>query len=227
MNIKTTLSALTLGLALLPMSASATLLIGFSDFDTTAANDTTPDGGIGGFSGIVDKNTESQALGGSNDGFYGAGSIPAATNDGLLRLTPGSLLFSVTNSTGSTYSLDTLLFDAVKSTEASRISVSYKIDGGSSTVVATSLNPVYAAPTLNLSADYSDYLFSLGILLVSGSTIEFSFDLVAGAGARLDNLALTGLSAIPETASAMALALLIGGGLMTRNRRSAAAPTLA
>ena len=81
------------------------------------------------------------------------------------------------------------------------------------------------------AADFTDFGLSLlGVTLANAETIKFTFSIDPGAGAtssetiRLDNIALT---AIPETASAMALALLIGGGLMTRNRRNAAAPTLA
>ena len=72
--------------------------------------------------------------------------------------------------------------------------------------------------------DFSDYSLSLiGAVPVlgSGSTIQFAF---IGSGA-IDNIAIT---AIPEPAGLLALACVLGSGLMLRSRpRTAAAAATA
>ena len=250
MNIKTTLSALTLGLALLPLSASATLLVGLHKFNTaTGTQNITsaladPNYALAGFSGSVVTTVASEGVGGSNDNLYGNSALAvlpgmpmvSETQDGHGKAQENkNLVFNVTNSSGSSIALASLLFDAAYRDVASTIlAVTYQIGAGPIETLTSDVGSMIQHTAWTAAADFTDFGLSLlGVTLANAETIKFTFSIDPGIGAsssetiRLDNIALTGLSAIPETASAMALALLIGGGLMTRNRRSAAAPTLA
>jgi len=215
---------LALGLALFPLSASATLVVAFNQFSNSAAGES-QDFGINGFSGSISKPNASNSAGGSNDKTYGPGSnISAPSGNGYAAVVSGPAIVNIVYSILQTHSqrLGMLLFDAVG--PPAGVGLSYQINAG--TPVSTTFLPVanLNPPGPGSSQDYSDFFLDLShISLNPGDAIKFAF--TSGGGAmRVDNIALT---AIPETASAMALALLIGGGLLTRNRRIAPAPALA
>jgi hypothetical protein len=54
-----------------------------------------------------------------------------------------------------------------------------------------------------------------------GQTINFIF---TSTNARIDNIAVTGISAIPEVGSLLALGCLVGSGTLLRSRRRFVAP---
>lgn len=126
---------------LLAPAASATLLVGFHNFDNSGGGntDTTPNDLLGGFSGKMTGTSGAGATYGSIDGFYGPdstlnGGIATTTaSDGRL-VDANAATFSVTNGTLFSYSLTSLLFDmGSTSTDATGTKlnqVSYQITGG-------------------------------------------------------------------------------------------------
>jgi hypothetical protein len=219
----------------LPHTANASLLVGWHDFDGTS-NSETPDYAAGGFSGLLTKHSESRDLGGDNGGtggiYYGNSNIASGPgNDGTVRLpTGGETFFSMTNSSGSAVSLASLFFDASESSNTTVLSVAYRIGAGTFTTLATysTLNPTGTPfDNLLLQSDFSDLSISLLAIpaLLNSQTIQFRFNVGgAGQGARIDNLAIT---AIPEPASLIALACVLGSGLFLRQRPRQLAPGLA
>ncbi len=214
-------------------AANATLLVGWHDFDGNPSNPGTgstasenPDYAAAGFSGNVNKGGQySVDTGGSSDGIYGNSSIPVsgiAGGDGYARITnASSLTFSLTNSTPDAVQLDKLFFDAaVGNTSGSVVSVSYKIGAGSpASLDNTAPTPLAQALTAGAYLDFSDFSFNLLSipLFNAGQTISFIF--TSSNSARIDNVAITGLSAIPEPASLIALGCVLGSGLMIRRRQ--------
>jgi hypothetical protein len=241
LSMKTSLFAILLGSAIFAtQNASATLLVGFHlvgfhDFDGTVA-DESADYALAGFSGTVTKNGgvgDSVTGGGSNDGLYGNTVYPAfykrnpGINDGYLRsLNEADPVFRFTNASFNSISLANLLFDTASSSGGS-FQVDYRTTA--SPVTWTSL--YNTGPTsivsgaAGTSANYNDFAASLvGITLATGKWIEFRFD--GAPNGRLDNIALTSLSAIPEPASLLALGCLMGSGVFLRQRRRTAGAAL-
>ena len=213
-------------LLLAPSTASATLLIGFEQFDNLA-NSEGADYSLGGFSGsVIDgAGQASVATGGSNDTTYGNTSLaehnPAANNGYLRSLEAGDPVVQVTNTSAGAYSLTSLLFDAASQAGGGNVIVTYRqgTTGAWLNLFTTGTLPIAGAA--GTSANYADYLVNLvglGITLLNGQTIQFKFD--GQPNARIDNIAVTGLSAIPEPASLLALGCLLGSGLFLRQRRS-------
>jgi hypothetical protein len=198
-------------------SASATLLVGFNQFDATTASEA-HDVAATGFSGVVTKGAQpSVNTGGSNDGFYGNSTITAGANNGYARILDSDLTFSLTNSSGSSIQLDKLFFDAAIQSGAGTVSVKYKIGAGPLVALSpASVTNNTASGDPGLSANYGDFALNLlGVPLLNvGQVISFVFN--ASPNARIDNVAI---SAIPEPASLLALGCVLGSGLMLRNRR--------
>lgn len=233
--MKTSLFAILLGSAIFAtQNASATLLVGFHDFDGTVA-DESADYALAGFSGTVVKNGEvSVTGGGSNDGYYGNTVSPGFTglnpgiNDGYLRsLSTGDPVVQLTNSSAGAYSLSSLLFDAANQGGGAEVTVTYRL-GTSGTWLSLFTTPaVPDSGGSGVSTNYGDYLMNLvglGVTLMNGQSIQFKFD--GNANGRIDNIALTGLSAIPEPASLLALGCLLGSGVFMRQRRRTAGAAL-
>ncbi len=235
LSMKTSLFAILLGSAIFatPNASASFLLVGFHDFDETA-DDESADYALAGFSGTVMKNgAAAVAGGGSNDGYYGNTVSPGFTglnpgiNDGYLRsLNAADPVFRFTNVSFNSLSLASLLFDTASSSGGS-LQVDYRTTA--SPVTWTSL--YNTGPTSSIaggggaSTNYNDFAASLvGISLLTGKWIEFRFD--ASPNARLDNIALTSLNAIPEPASLLALGCLMGSGVFLRQRRRTAGAAL-
>jgi hypothetical protein len=246
MKLSTALGACALGSFLLPQVASATLLVGFRDFDATANTQTvTPSStnnfALTGFSGSIVKTVVSEDAGGSNDNRYGNSDIAvlpgtptvAQTQDGHGKAQSGkNLTFAVTNSTSADVALGALLFDAAyRDVATTTLGVAYKIGAGELVTLSGNVGPmIQSYLTYNQPVDYTDFVLNLtGVTLGMGQTISFVFSIAAGAGAstletvRLDNIALT---AIPEPASLVALGCLLGSGMFLRQRRRASAAPL-
>lgn len=232
--MKTSLFAILLGSAIFAtQNASATLLVGFHDFDSSLVTESA-DYALAGFSGTFVKNgVASVGGGGSNDRRYGnvspgfPGQNPGI-NDGYLRsLNETDPVFRFTNASGGSVSLTSLLFDAASTGEGSAIKVDYRTTASSVTWTShytTGPTPAIAGVS-GASADYNDFAAGLvGITLLTGEWIEFRFE--GAPNARLDNIALTGLSAIPEPASLLALGCLMGSGVFLRQRRRTAGAAL-
>lgn len=199
--------------------ASATLLVGFYDFNnnTVAENANYQ---LGGFSGTVTKNGEASVNnGGSNDGTYGAVTFAAnnpTTNDGYARsLSLGDPVFTITKTSSGTTPLAALLFDAANQAGGGVINVSYRTDAGAFTPLGTATSLPVAGPA-GTSTNYGDYFLSLVGFSLSGinSFIEFKFD--GSPNGRVDNIAIT---AIPEPGSMLALGCLACSGAFLRSRR--------
>lgn len=237
--MKTSLFAILLGSAIFatPNASASFLLVGFHDFDATAA-DESADYALAGFSGTVMKNGTAAGLfetgGGSDDGLYGDTVSPGftglnpGTNDGYLRsINAADPVFRFTNVSFNSISLASLLFDMAATTGGASFQVDYRTTA--SPVTWTSLyntGPAsFVAGVAGASANYNDFAASLvGITLATGKWIEFRFD--GAPNVRLDNIALTGLSAIPEPASLLALGCLMGSGVFLRQRRRTAGAAL-
>jgi hypothetical protein len=240
LSMKTSLFAILLGSAIFatPNASASFLLVGFHDFDATGA-DESADYAAAGFSGTVVKNGEpSVAGGGSNDGYYGNTVSPGfpglnpgtnpGTNDGYLRsIIAGDPVFRFTNVSYISIPLASLLFDAASLSGGSSFQVDYRTTASPSSW--TSLYNTGPAPVVSggpgASANYNDFAADLvGITLLTGKWIEFRFD--TPTNGRLDNIALTSLSAVPEPASLLALGCLMGSGVFLRQRRRTAGAAL-
>jgi hypothetical protein len=223
----------------LPYTASAMLLVGWHDFDATSDDESSEPGSTAvDFSGNLNKNSPSQGLGGDNGGgsgiFYGNSNLASGSgDDGTVRVPTGGTgaTFSMTNSSGSAVSLDTLFFDATESSTITVLTVAYRIGvAGAFTTLASynTLNPTGDSSNItDLQANFSDLSISLLAIpsLLDTQTIQFRFTVGgSGQGARLDNIAIT---AIPEPASLIALACVLGSGLFLRQRPRQFAPSLA
>jgi hypothetical protein len=233
--MKTSLFAILLGSAIFatPNASASFLLVGFHDFDRTAA-DESADYALAGFSGTVMKNGDTSiAGGGSNDGYYGntvsrgfTGLNPGI-NDGYLRsYDDADPVFRFTNVSFDSISLASLLFDT-----ASPGGLSFQVDyrTTASPVTWTSLYNTGSTSSIaggaGASANYNDFAASLvGISLLTGKWIEFRFDV--SQNGRIDNIALTSLTPIPEPASLLALGCLMGSGVFLRQRRRTAGAAL-
>lgn len=202
----------------LPCTANATLLVGWYDFDATTSNESA-DYSAAGFSGLANKGSQvSVGNGGSNDGSYGTLPSSVPNNDGYVRVLGNTLTFSVTNSSGSDVQLDKLLFDAALQSGTGTVNAQYKIGADPAVSLGGIVNNTPSGAA-GASADYGDFVFNLVSLpvLSAGQTISFLF--TASPNARIDNIAISGISAIPEPASLLALGCVLGSGLMLRNRR--------
>lgn len=69
------------------------------------------------------------------------------------------------------------------------------------------------------SADFTDFDYLLGLVLGDQQDISFRFTLTGDTEMRLDNIAVTGFTAIPEPGSLLALGCLVGSGAFLRTRR--------
>jgi hypothetical protein len=210
--------------AFAPSVVSATLLVGFNDFKNLGPGNTIvqSEGSLGG-----SMTGNAGASGGSKDGFYGPdstalGGVPLANAPTTLngRLNANNATLTVTNTTGKTFVLTSLLFDAIKNANNAGIAsytVAWKVDNvptGSATGTYDYAEP--ANPNL-----FNDYMIALGgILLAPNSVISFLW--TSTTGAQIDNIALLG---IPEPGSLLALGCLVGSGvfLRSRSRRKVAA----
>jgi hypothetical protein len=225
-NVRSTLLAL--AALVLPHTANAMLLVGWYDFESSTANESSEPGSTAlGFSGTLFKNSDSIGDTGDNGGgagiFYGDSNLPSGPgNDGLVRVpTPNETIggvdgaiFSMTNSSGSAVSLANLFFDATQSSATTVTTLAYRIGAGTFNTLIT-----YPVNTFNnTGTNFSDKSFSLiGIpALLNNETIQFKFTVGgSGQGLRLDNIAIT---AIPEPASLIGLGLVLGSGLLLRQR---------
>lgn len=216
---------------ILPQFASATLLVGYSDFAFTSNIDNTPNESLSGFSGVLTKSstlTDVTTTGGSSDGFYGPDStlgggvaigsgVLNPTNNGRIGGVAGVTL-TVTNGTLSAYALESLLFDGRRNGEANptTYTVSWSSPGGSGSQGGMAAVNGGGAP---VTVPYDDFKVNLGsIILGVGQSIVFTWS-ATDVSSRIDNIALTGLNAIPEPASLLALGCLVASGALLRNRR--------
>ena len=204
----------------LPSTANATLLVGWYDF--AAGNDPSPgselapeaaDVSSAGYSGVVTKGGQfSVGAGGSTDGTFGSSSFVASPgNDGYARVFSSSqLIFSLTNSSGSPTQMDKLFFDV---RNANAFTVKYQIQGSPDA-------PVTVGSSTGTAPNFKSSVFDLltfNVSLMANQTINFIF--TSTSGVQIDNVAIAGISAIPEPASLLALGCVLGSGLMLRNRR--------
>ncbi len=211
-------------------AAQASLLVGWYDF-VEGGSIESADVNATGFSGSFAKAVTSRDLGGDNGGgsglFYGDSGIASGSgNDGFLRTGANdSTRLTLLNNSGSAVTLDSLFFDAALRYNGS-LGVSYRMGTSGAWVSLANFSPVVGFdPVAGGQFDFSDFSLSLiGAVPVlgSGNTIQFAFN--GGSGA-IDNIAIT---AIPEPAGLLALACLLGSGLMLRSRpRAIAAPATA
>ena len=281
--MKHSLRALLIGTAALtfPHVASASVVLaGWHDFTGDATSET-PDVSATGFNtSTVNKDgINSFNYSGSYDGAYGGkdagldqpGAAPpydgGDTNpvgngnlDGSLLLQASkTIIFHLDNQSGTTYILESLLFDSATTASITGAigKIEYRINaaayqglltdheynssdmgytditgsgtgfpalgefrpgvksygnGGASTRVADVNN-------VKNSNDYSDFDFLLNMILPTGSTIDFKMTLVSGADLRVDNVAISGFTPVPEPGSLLALGCVIGSGAFLRMRR--------
>jgi len=215
-----------LGLSAMAAPSQAAIIIGYTSFPdeetaTTASTETiTPRVAMAGFTGrIVQPNFPFRTSGGSTDGTYGPSLSTGETGgDGYIRVNGSSIMtFTVTNSSGATVQLGSLLFDTTYTGTAGTINIDYRYgSSGGYTSLVTGLIPDTAVTsgTETAAADYRDQNVDVSALtLANGQSITFQFNPVgASASFRVDNLALV---TIPEPSAALlgaigALALLRG-----------------
>jgi hypothetical protein len=207
---------------LAPQISSATILAGYNAFVQGnaggSATETAP-GITATYSG-----TTTSALG-SNDGTYGP-TLPVTgggRNNGTAIISgavsaPVNFVISVTNNTGSTMTLSSLLFDATtRDLAGQRMSITYTITnpldngGGSELIVDSGYTNVQ---------DFGDFTFNIGKVLNNSGIFTATFAFVSSgnpngtADLYIDNIAL-----VPEPGSLLALGALMGGGVFFRSRR--------
>lgn len=215
-------------------AAHASLLVGWHDFDQNSTNET-PDFAASGFSGFVKKALQSRTEGGDTGGgigvFYGDSAFNSGSgSDGYLRTGANefSTFFTLTNTSGSAVSLGTLFFDAAAGYSNSILDVAYRYSNSTSylspswTAIGSTLGslPVLNPNVATTSGDFADFALSLTVgasplTLGNGQSIQFAFK---GGSTYIDNIAITAITAIPEPAGLLALACLLGSGLMLRSR---------
>jgi hypothetical protein len=224
----------------LPHTANASLLLaGWHDFNanneptagTDVANES-PDYIASGFSGFVSKGGQASVGNGGDDGgtaltYYGNSNIQAGNgigNDGYLRILSSTVTFAITNVSGPVLQLDKLFFDAARQAGSPVLNISWNIVGGASGSLGTETITANSGGA-GASADYADYSRNLAGIpaLGLGQTIQFLFQ-TGSTGLRIDNIAIT---AIPEPASLIALACVLGSGLFLRQRPRQLAPGMA
>lgn len=215
---KTSLIALGLSASVFTGSASASLLIGLHEFSHGIDKQIAGTGSnyvASGFSGDLNpsRGTNKSAVGGSTDLTYGSQTFAASTpgtNNGYVTLFDGwKQVLTLTNNSGRSVILQNLLFDAA-TTDKTPLAIGYHF--GSAEGGFTSLN------NKTLTTSFENFVVSLnGLSLDHGQTIQFEF--AGPMGGQLDNIGVTGLSAIPEPGSLVALGSLIGMGAFIRNRR--------
>jgi len=243
--MKKSLRSLLIGTAILaaPQIASATLLVGFHQFNnaqnTVGSPETPHTADIeSGFSAGIIESTASNNTGGSTDLILGQSHYnmgAGAYNDGyasIKSITNPGLTMTLTNSTGFSYTLDNLYYDAVASFAKSSlkgVDVGYKITGDVGTTALSSVRSMYQ--TTFAEDDFTDYadtivnLLDQAVVLGSGQTISFFFTMVGSTGGevRIDNLGIDGhLTAVPEPGSLLALGCVVGSGAFLRSRRRSA-----
>lgn len=196
-------------------SASAALVIGFHSFTAGTAVQA---GGSGtnylasGFSGFYDPTTgiNKTATGGSTDQTYGNITVDVSTpgtNNGYVSMfAVWAPYLQLVNNSGSSVTLDKLLFDGASVPTATNVTVSYRYGTtGSFTDLATT------ALTTTTYQSFSHDISSLQ--LGNGQTIEFRF--MGGSGGQLDNI---GITAVPEPSAALIIGGLIGLSALRRRR---------
>lgn len=216
-------------------AAQASLLVGWHDFQGQSEVGYTsieaPDFIASGFEARLSKSLTSRDPGGDTGGssglFYGDSTYASGSGgDGFIRLgsSPGTFI-ELTNKSGSTVPLAALLFDAATQFGGT-VSTFYRYGtSGAWNAIGSAIGSLAAIPDTNggTTADYTDISLSLvGMNLNDNQVIQFAF---SGGSTVLDNIAIT---AIPEPAGLLALACLLGSGLMLRSRpRAIAAPATA
>ena len=220
------------------ISSASVVLAGIHDFDGIL-NTEGHDYAYSGFSGNVVETIASKDIYGSNDGRYGnqdpsahenyigkendlayAGPVlgPIGGDGALVADMTHPFTFAVTNGTPWDVTLEALLFDAAKPSGAlgRNIYVEYGFDNSNWDYLG---DTTFKAPTYtNVAIDYNEDVYALADVLTAGSTIYFRFTPTDGE-MRFDNIALTGISVIPEPGSLVALGCLVGSGAFLRTRR--------
>lgn len=199
-------------------SSNAAVLLTWSDSGTIATVVTT------GFSGSHSGRSGASATFGSNDGTFGANLAGAPTTAGTSFVKNNSTVsLTMTNNTGSAYSIDSLHWDlGVRNTSLNAFTVTY-VSGGlgpASTVIDTKTG--LAAQGSGSLFDAYDYDYTLSSFLADttledGESAVFTFAFSGGSNNNssiFDNIAFQG-TLIPEPSSA----LLGGLGLLALLRR--------
>jgi len=165
----------------------------------------------------------------------------------MLRLSAAAgnyLDFQITNGTTQSYTLESLQFDAAKTTSGTshgivqydtgsglhNLNTSYGFDndGNYQFIGADTYSAALNLGTTGTAqADFTDLGFLLtGFVLAPGQSIDFRLALESTGepSQRIDNIAITGnlFSAVPEPGSMLALGCVIGSGAFLRTRRRAA-----
>jgi hypothetical protein len=229
MKKKTLFAALSASVLSLATSttASAALLFGFHSFSDS---DTSEGASQGIFSPTsqVTKSESSSSTGGSNDGMYGDSALPSGgVNDGYIRLSAfTATIFSVVNSSATTYSLDALYFDFSRGVAPGAGDVDIQIDEDLVGLNTLGYQTIPSGDTsLDLNTDYLDssifFVSFGGRYLNPGESFSILFT-PYDSDVVIDNIALTGtaqVAGVPEVANFAALGGLLISGLTIRSRR--------
>jgi len=291
--MKPSLRALLIGSAALSIpqfSSASIILAGWNSFTADASSQLADDALVpgfdtstvskGGVASFQNSGSSDNAYGGKDPGLDKLGAAPPYTNGdtntvfpdtitqngSLVLKTTNSIVFSVINQSGTSYTLEALMLDAAYTTANNVVAkVEYRIGGGayqtlttlhqvnnggylSTTGVSNPAFPIAGEIKPNVpnystvaaghgsqsgtgdsvtdstknkySNDYTDFDFLLNMVLASGSTADFKLTMVTGTtDMRVDNVAVTGFTAVPEPGSLLALGCVIGSGAFLRMRR--------
>jgi len=199
------------------LTASASLLVGFHDFDGTA-NSEVADFVAAGYAGTISKSSVSTNAFGSATGLYGgdSGHQPSpGVNDGMLNANfGGATILTMTNVSGLSPELKFLFFDAANTSGAGPAGINVSYETASSGGYQSLGNSGSLPATF---AGYNAFSFDLkpfSISLLVGEWISFKFEGLSDK-ANIDNIAIV---AVPEPGSLLALGCLVGSGVFLRSR---------
>ncbi|MFN0130117.1 MAG: hypothetical protein ACKV19_25920 [Verrucomicrobiales bacterium] len=213
-------------------SAYGGLILGWHDFnqaDVPASN--TPDLPVGyptgSFLGGLNPIGATYLAGsGSSDGTYGdlVGFIPApgpATNGSIDLDSKQEIELWVTNVSSSTYIFDNLYFDWAKGSGADTREVSVSFTDADE--LTTPIGSYISSSTTGVWTSFGEDLTALNFFVAPSATVIFTFtnSEITNNG-RLDNIAVSAFSAIPEVSSALVLGALLSSGFLVRRRPTTA-----
>jgi hypothetical protein len=234
---KTTLtilfSALSASLLSTAVQAADTNLASWDDWDTYASAAFTADNSLTGISATIsgtDSNRRNTSFG-SDDGTFGTSITGASESTAGLLINSSNLTLTIdlTNNTGSDYTLAGFYFDFAPRSGSGKGSNDFKLTYGAVDLEEqTDLSYWITGGTTNAVSAYPGYdvnLISSSIVLADSETVSFTLEFSgydnASVSSVLDNVLVTGTTAIPEPSTYAILSGMLAFACVGIRRRRA------